>query len=173
MRLETGDFDDDGTPDLVARSLQSVELLQGLGGGAFAQPTQILSAPGVRDIDVADFDLDGVPDILLAADLTNFDLSTTETYVMRAVGDGSFEPLAPLPGFRITGVIRPDRVLATDLDEDGDEDVAVLLDGAGAQITTLINPIPEPAVGLGIGAGAALLIGLRRRRAPHRRRSRA
>jgi hypothetical protein len=109
----------DGHLDLVCanRSSDDVSVLPGRGDGTLGKP--VLSSTGVGTgpyaLAVADFNLDGVPDVVTANYLSN------DASVLLGVGDGSFEPplrVGPL-GQTTYGVT------AGDFDEDGRPDFAV------------------------------------------------
>jgi hypothetical protein len=109
----------DGKLDLVCanRGSDDVSVLPGRGDGTFGAP--ILSSTGAGTgpyaIGVADFNLDGVPDVVTP----NFRASTAS--VLLGVGDGRFEaPLDPGP----TGVSAYG-VATGDFDRDGRPDFAV------------------------------------------------
>lgn len=84
------DVDVDGVLDLVVanRGSDDVSVLIGRGDGAFraavVSPTGPMTGP--YSIDVADFNLDGVPDVVTA----NFRSSTAS--LLLGLGDGRFEP---------------------------------------------------------------------------------
>lgn len=67
--IAVGDMDQDGVPDLVASidessGPDSVSVILGLGGGAFAPPVSY-AAPISSVLEVSDLDMDGVPDVIL------------------------------------------------------------------------------------------------------------
>jgi hypothetical protein len=113
------DVDVDGELDLVSanRGSDDVGVLLGRGDGSFRDP--IVSGTGAGtgpySIAIADFNLDGVPDVVTA----NFMSSTAS--VLLGFGDGRFE--APIDAGR-TGDISYG-VVAGDFDGDGRPDLAV------------------------------------------------
>ncbi len=82
--MALGDFDGDGTLDLITVQGDSGgqnELWRGNGDGTFGAPTPLFVRPGYVPI-VADFNHDGVPDLILAG-------APTST-VLLGNGDGTF-----------------------------------------------------------------------------------
>lgn len=95
--IAVGDFNRDGNKDLAMAGNQArLYLLRGNGAGTFVQqPTQTL-IPGENhlgedrtDIDVGDFNRDGIQDLVVAVSLNG-----SRTVVLIGNGDGSFR--APL-----------------------------------------------------------------------------
>lgn len=113
------DLDLDGRLDLACANRESndVSVLLGRGDGTFAEP--LVSGTGVGTgpyaIAVADFNLDGVPDVVTP----NFQAGTASVLV--GIGDGRFE--APLDA-GATGVFTYG-VTTGDFNEDGRPDFAV------------------------------------------------
>ncbi len=134
--IGVADFDGDGWMDIVAGSSSSsvhtdrraeIYVLPGRGGGAFGAMTRFPSTAetntGVLDLEVADVDRDGLPDVVaLNSTRIGFVPSNTSFSVFLGRGDGTFE--APiehaLPG-------KPMNVEVADLDRDGELDLAFVV----------------------------------------------
>ena len=125
--IAVGDFNRDGNKDLaMAGSQARLYLLQGNGDGTFVQqPTQTL-IPGENhlgedgtDIDIGDFNRDGIQDLVVAVSLNG-----SRTVVLIGNGDSSFR--APLiitePAIRI-----PHYQAVADYNGDGSQDLALSL----------------------------------------------
>jgi hypothetical protein len=125
--IAVGDFNRDGNKDLaISGSSARLYLLRGNGDGTFVQqPTQTL-IPGDNhlgedgtDIDVGDFNRDGIQDLVVAVALNG-----SRTVVLIGNGDGSFR--APLiitePNIRI-----PHYQAVADYNGDGSQDLALSL----------------------------------------------
>jgi len=148
------DVDQNGSLDLVVAydtNTDDVRLFRNTGG-LFAHDAAALPAFEARDVAAADFDGDGVPDLLANGRF--------EVRLLSNDGGGVFTTLGSLPG---TGVdaLPARESLAEDLDGDGDADV-LLVAGSGSQVflgddsggmTRVTNRVPwEP----GFPAGARL-----------------
>jgi hypothetical protein len=125
--IAVGDFNRDGNKDLaMAGSQARLYLLRGNGDGTFVQqPTQTL-IPGENhlgedgtDIDVGDFNRDGIQDLVVAVSLNG-----SRTVILIGNGDGTFR--APLiitePAIRI-----PHYQAVADYNGDGSQDLALSL----------------------------------------------
>ncbi|HWO21447.1 MAG TPA: VCBS repeat-containing protein [Kofleriaceae bacterium] len=116
--LITRDLDLDGKLDLVCanRGSDDVSVLLGRGDGAFRKT--IVSSTGKEtgpySVAVADFNMDGVPDVVTA----NFEASTAS--VLLGVGDGSFEAPLSVGAMGITSY----GTAAADFNRDGKPDIA-------------------------------------------------
>ena len=132
--VATGDFNNDGRPDIVAAGSQigsSLTVLQGDGDGTFGEHTY---DSGMRATSLAldDVDLDGNLDVIMA--------NESEIGVLRGAGDGSFgtalvHAMGTIEGHLAVGDLnndaKPDAVVANT-----DASVGVMLgggDGAFAQ----------------------------------------
>jgi hypothetical protein len=125
--IAVGDFNRDGNKDLaMAGSQARLYLLRGNGDGTFVQqPTQTL-IPGDNhlgedgtDIDVGDFNRDGIQDLVVAVSLNG-----SRTVILIGNGDGTFR--TPLiitePEIRI-----PHYQAVADYNGDGSQDLALSL----------------------------------------------
>lgn len=145
------DFDGDGKTDILigagnpaflsgSSNYPSLTVLFGQGGGAFAAAP--VSFAGVGGIDftgesmaIADFDGDGIPDLVLADSTDGF------AAVLTGKGNGEFSSV-----FRTNFQHAPVSLAVADFNRDGKPDVAVLLDLSP-------NPGGEVQVFLGNGDG--------------------
>lgn len=91
--VATGDFDNDGRPDLLVSSLPpgGLYFCRNLGNGAFAPPVSVSSAPSLRLVP-ADFNGDGWLDV--AASGRNATSNTVQ--ILLGNGAGQFTPSATL-----------------------------------------------------------------------------
>ena len=122
--IAAGDFNRDGFKDLaIASSLARVSILLGVGDGTFnQQPTlTLIPAPNLgmdaTDIDVADFNRDGIEDLVVALALNG-----SKTAILIGIGNSTFQ--APLlitdPNINI-----PHRQAVADYNGDGFLDLAL------------------------------------------------
>ena len=133
--VRAGDLDADGDADLAvaADGADSVTVLLNDGSGAFAR-ADVPAGRQPKSVAVADVDGDGVLDLVTADADGNYpealDPSTTSLSVALGTGDGSFQ--APV---RLPAPGTPFAVIATDLDDDGDTDLAAATwDGGTATV---------------------------------------
>jgi VCBS repeat protein len=124
-RIAVGDFNQDRIKDLaIAGSSSRLYLLLGVGNGTFLQqPTITMTADtfGVdaTDVDVADFNRDTLPDLVVALPLNG-----SRTAILLGNGDGTFrtpsiitEPHQRAPQYQVVA----------DFNRDGFEDIAIAL----------------------------------------------
>jgi len=125
--IAVGDFNRDGNKDLaMAGSQARLYLLRGNGDGTFVQqPTQTL-IPGENhigedgtDIDVGDFNRDGIQDLVVAVALNG-----SRTVILTGNGDGTFRApnIITEPNIRI-----PHYQAVADYNGDGSQDLALSL----------------------------------------------
>lgn len=138
VAVALGDLDGDGWLDAVVADDAAAEGADGLrvflnaadGSGVFIAPDEPLAlAPGLvvdpRDVAVADFDGDGVRDIVVANAGRSDGARGGSVVVLRNGGDGfAFTVLAELATARGAGVLDP-----CDIDDDKDLDLAVAVAG--------------------------------------------
>lgn len=128
----SGDFNGDGTADLIVTTSSSFQFLAGNRDGTFAAPVSYTASGNLVSVAVADFNGDGFTDLAFA------DMLTSVTLV-RGNGDGTFAaPVVILTGTDFRSLA------ATDFNGDGMADLAV----AGSNAITVL-------LGNGNGAFAA------------------
>jgi hypothetical protein len=157
--LALADVDGDGDLDLaVANQFDSnVTILKNNGGGHFFEPGSSPEAAGISPISVAAADLDGDGD----RDLAVADGSGGSVTILKNSGGGNYFQPASSPE---AAGLSPRFVVATDLDGDGDRDLAVVNSGS-VNVTILrnngsanffeISSSPKPVGGSPTGAVAA------------------
>lgn len=130
LRSEIRDFNGDGRPDLMvlqAQARESLLLFLNEGGGRFRRQLVQQRPPswGHSGFELADFDRDGLPDILVTnGDNADFDTSPNKPYhgvrILRNRGGLRWEQTwsSPLHGAY--------RAIARDFDGDGDLDIAAI-----------------------------------------------
>ncbi|HXA00153.1 MAG TPA: FG-GAP-like repeat-containing protein [Candidatus Dormibacteraeota bacterium] len=146
-RLVVADFNGDGYPDVAYATATGVQTLTGSADGTFhLGPNSTLNEIGLAVTGVGDFNGDGRLDIAV----TVYDPFTTGlefTGVMLGIGDGSFGPVALVPG---TGTPFASAITAVvaDFNGDGVLDIATGIETAGSTIQGTIQ------VSLGNGDGS-------------------
>jgi hypothetical protein len=115
--VAVGDFNGDGTPDLVVANSSSdtVSVLLGNGDGSFRAAQDYRAGPTPFAVAVGDFNGDGVPDLAVANNVTQGTVS-----ILLGNGDGSFQ--APV-SYRVG--TWPTSVAVADFNGDGIPDLAV------------------------------------------------
>jgi hypothetical protein len=113
------DLDRDGVLDLVVanRNSDNVSVMRGRGDGGFfpAIVTSTGAGTGPYSLAIADFDLDGIPDVATA----NYASSTASVLIGR--GDGSFETLIDVGPTGVSSY----GIAAADFNGDGKPDLAI------------------------------------------------
>jgi hypothetical protein len=119
--IATGDFNMDGVTDLAVcntgGSNISVYLGNGTPGapdGTFASPITVTTGTGPNAVNVADWDHDGRPDLVVASNNTNH-----STSVLLGFGNGTFDVAQTFP----TGGNNPAFIAVQDFNEDGTPDL--------------------------------------------------
>jgi len=142
--IETADLDGDGDEDVVVASnrfvvgsedpIAGVVILLNRGDGALSAPRLVPVGSQCVDLAIADFDLDGRPDIAVAA-MIDDGPDVANVGVLFNNGDATMSPPLPIhtaaPGL-------PGDVIAADFDGDGDEDL-VITNWNDDSLTTIIN----------------------------------
>ena len=112
--VASADLDDDGNADLVVTDANAlVYVALGNGDGTFQSSTTIAVPGHPRAIAIGDFDADGILDLAIA--------TLEQVAVLIGNGGGSFGP----PVFYSLAGQNGTRLLATDLNKDGQPDLAV------------------------------------------------
>lgn len=147
--ITTGDFNDDGIPDLVVVNLfsQNASVLLGNGDGTFLSATNYTVGINPYCITGGDFDGDGITDLAIANN-TNSTVSIllgTEDTARPGFGDGTFGPQATFP----TGG-GPISLSSGDFNDDGILDLVTADFDSDTLSLLLGNPdASDPSVGDG------------------------
>jgi FG-GAP-like repeat len=154
--LVSGDFNGDGTPDLLDAGDPLLTILLGNGQGGLDRFSVVPGGESPTDFALSDLDDDGDLDVVVANHNTDY------LTILLGDGDGNFEPASNSP-FRINVLPHPHTVRLVDLDNDGYEDLLVDdRQGEGMQayrglgraefgLPTLIDVGGDPYLGLGLG----------------------
>ena len=115
--LVAGDFDGDGDIDLAVcvGGDDVIQIFLNGGAGRFSQGPAVPAEDGPRSLLAVD--VDGDTDL----DFVGAGSSTNRLFLVKNRGDGSFDP----PSLINTGTPFPDRVGASDIENDGDMDLIV------------------------------------------------
>ena len=131
FHLTTGDWDQDGAPDIASISRSSLtgglEIRFGNGDGTFGPAVTYPDASGGIRVEPADLDADGDTDLVVSIFFEN------EIRTFLNNGNGVFQTAQTLPVEP-----RPQRVGVADFDLDGDSDLAVTSSDSLANGTTLL-----------------------------------
>jgi hypothetical protein len=123
VSIETGDLNADGDPDLVIGEIGGhVQVLLGSSGGSFAAGQLLRLGNNATDVALGDFDRDHDLDVAIADPLA------PTVPVGLGVGDGTFTAGPEI------ATSHPFRILAADVNRDGDLD---LVEGSGGALTVL------------------------------------
>jgi hypothetical protein len=132
LNVAVADLNHDSKPDLVVASAlnQAVGVLLGSGDGTFSGPTFYSTATlgnAPRAVAIADFNLDGNPDIVVAQTQSNAGL-------LYGNADGTFQAVLPVS----SNLAGADSIVAGDFNKDGAPDLAMPIFSTG-QLAVLIN----------------------------------
>ena len=130
-RLAIADFDGDGAQDIVTANgsfgNNSVSVLMGNGAGSFGAARVYVAGQGPADVAVADFNSDGVLDVVTA----DHDGDVGTVSLLRGHGNGTFSATTNL-------VTREDGpIVAADMNGDGVQDLLQSRDVAGGSTINL------------------------------------
>ncbi|MBA2389407.1 MAG: VCBS repeat-containing protein [Geodermatophilaceae bacterium] len=144
QNLVKGDFDEDGVVDLVmavADSANDVSLFEGKRDGTFVQPPKQFDVARYAAYAVkSDFNGDGHLD-LAVSDIGKSQTAPGAVVVLLGKGDGTFEKARSFP----SGGKQPTGLAVSDVDGDGDKDLAVANsvsgdpNSAAGNVTVLLN----------------------------------
>lgn len=138
-RIAVGDFNRDGIRDLAIASSQArLVLLRGVGDGSFVQQPTLTLIEGntlgmdATDVDVADFNGDGVEDLVVAVALNG-----SRTAVLTGNGDGTFR----MPPLLLTepDLLVPQYQAVADFNGDGFADLALALANGSSGLMEIRN----------------------------------
>lgn len=131
--IATGDFNNDGKPDLAVVNYYSanVSILLGNGAGSFAPAVNYSVGSNPYSIATGDFNNDGVLDLVVV------NTGSGSISILLGIGDGTFAPAVAY-----TDSDAPQSVIVGDFNRDGNADVAV------------VNYYSSVSVWLGAGNGA-------------------
>jgi len=138
--IACADLNGDGIPDLAVTNtvtltgtvINTLTILLGNGDGTFTLKSTIPTGSYPRSVTVGDFNDDGIPDLAVINDgppdvavVSSADKAIT---VMLGNGDGTFQPLAPIPS---TGFSEyPQAITTADFNLDGKLDLVVINSGS-------------------------------------------
>jgi hypothetical protein len=129
--IALGDFDGDGHPDLIRSGGGGLQMMLGDGTGKF-QPTSLIAPDPFVSVTIADFDLDGAQDVLLANE--NVDLLLGRQGTQFRLRDSLLGTMPPWGGIW--------SVVSADFDGNGKPDIAWISLGDGTTIHTVLNRTP-------------------------------
>lgn len=125
LRPEPGDVNNDGATDLLVLSGlgDRLNLFFGTGDGLNGAQSYEAGIPGPEAVDGADFDGDGINEIVVAGN------ASTEVTFMRRQFDPVLGRVALVPVHRVDLGSRPYNVVVADLNRDGRSDVLAAVEG--------------------------------------------
>lgn len=137
--VTVGDLDQDGREDLVVATNHGVRVLLGWPDGTLAESAELdleVGYAGGPEVAIADLDVDGWLDVLVAksAGASNEDYGTI--IVLRGNGDGTFKPQLTYSAGNC-----PTQLAVRDLNDDGRPDVVVTNRGTHT-VSVLWNTCP-------------------------------
>jgi hypothetical protein len=119
--VAVGDFDRDGTPDLVVANQNdgTVSVLLGKGDGTFQAAGSYAAGPQPASVAVGDFNGDGILDLAVAS--WGVGLPAGKVTILLGKGDGTFQAAQSYP----TSDSFPQSLVVADFNRDGHLDFAV------------------------------------------------
>jgi hypothetical protein len=135
--LAIADLDRDGRADIVtADDGDHVSVFHGQGDGAFDMPTSVPTGGSfASNISVADFNVDGVPDLATANSIMGKGRSDRTVSVLLGRGDGSFAT----PKVFDTGGSQPVAPVVGDLNGDGVPDITTPNGDPSLEVSVLLG----------------------------------
>lgn len=137
--VAAADYDADGDTDILVGAHPRDLLLQNDGSGFFTDATDLAGAGGPpsqrtntasKIVAFGDFDGDGLMDIASAS--SEFDGVTENGYLLRNLGNGTFDDITNQTGFAAASSGNPCAVMWSDIDNDGDQDLWIWNDRGNA-----------------------------------------
>jgi hypothetical protein len=128
--VASADYDGDGDLDLYVTAHPNDFLLNNNGSGVFTDVTSAAGAGGPNSTQPGsaskigswgDYDGDGLIDLAVAS--STFDSGSSNGYLLRNLGNGTFQDVTSASGFHAAVTGNPCAVFWTDFDSDGDQDV--------------------------------------------------
>jgi uncharacterized repeat protein (TIGR01451 family) len=144
-----GDVNGDGAADLVTSIAETGLVVQiNNGNGAFGAATSVLANTQTRGVTLADFNKDGKLDIAVLID----DSAAPSLMTLFGTGTGTFQPPVSYP----TVIASPTDLAVSDLDNDGDLDIATANQNSD-DVTIRFNAgdgtFPGSAIAYAVGHG--------------------
>jgi hypothetical protein len=128
--VAAADYDADGDLDIFIAAHPRDHLFQNDGNGVFTDVTDAAGAGGPTSTQPGsaskigawgDYDGDGWMDLAVAS--STFDNQPENGYLLRNLGNGSFQDVTDASGFHAASTGNPCAVMWTDFDSDGDQDI--------------------------------------------------